>query len=55
MKNLFTKSKTSDYHQIRSQKLTIFYDNEKIEWMTSMINRNFSRIWFYHSTLQEKR
>ena len=54
MKNISTRSKTSNNHQVRSQKSTILHDNKKVEWMTSMMNENFNRIWFHHSILQKK-
>ena len=51
IKSISTRNKTSNNHQIRSQKSAIFHNNKKIEWMTSMMSRNFDRIWFYHLIL----
>ena len=55
IKNLFIRSKISNNHQVRLQEFTVFYDDKKIEWMTSMMNKNSSRIWFCYSILQRKK
>ena len=54
MKNLSARSKTSNNHQIRSQKSTILHDDKEVKWIISTINRNSNKIWFYHSTLSRK-
>ena len=55
MKSISARSKTSDNHQVRSQKSAILHDNEEVEQMINTMSRNFSRIWFHHSILQKKR
>ena len=55
MKSLFIRNKISNNYQIESQKFTVLYDNKKVKWMINTLNRNSSRIWFHHSTLQRKK
>ena len=48
----YCKEKNNSWTDILNRKSDFI---KKTEWMTSMISENSSRIWFYHSILQEKK